>query len=277
MNLPNHISRVAAATTDLDDHLGSGVSRRSIAARVRSGQWKRVGRRGVVTSQTMQSWFPHERHLATVLAAHRDARSPPVFSHFSAAAILGLPMWKLRDIRAHTVSTSSHTQGRTVVRHEFPIGAGDVIEVAGLRCTGPDRTLFDLSAIAHEDLVLGCADARLRALANFDRRIDLSASDDWRDRMRARADAAPGSRGVKLFRRAIALADARAESVLESVSRLRFTQLGIEVEPQFAVPSPTGGHYFVDFRLIGHSVLGECDARKNTWILNCAAIDHPAR
>ena len=57
------------------------------------------------------------------------------------------------------------------------------------------------------------------------------------------------------------LADARAESPLETASRLRFQQLGIAVELQVPVPAPDGGLYFVDFLLPELGVWGECDGK----------------
>ncbi|MGW9022293.1 hypothetical protein ACWGOE_12495 [Leucobacter chromiiresistens] len=260
MHHSDHVTRVATALehTDYQRH---GMQRRAVAAKFRSGAWQRVGRNGCVEASTWQRWYAQDRHLASVLVAHRESHghSPPVFSHVSAAVLLGLPLWGFRNDAVHMIAMTSHARSRTLIRHQLPLDERDIVEVDGMRCTGPDRTLIDLAATESEELLVGYADAHLRSQARSERTVDAAACSAWRERLRSHTRNAPGARGVRRLRRVIEFADARADSPLESISRLHFDRLGIEVEPQFAVPAPGGGRYFVDFRLVGLGVLGECD------------------
>ncbi|MHA3684211.1 hypothetical protein ACXR2W_08145 [Leucobacter sp. HY1908] len=71
--------------------------------------------------------------------------------------------------------------------------------------------------------------------------------------------ASPRRRGLATLRRTLAIADPRAESVLESVSRLQLLRLGYEVELQVPVRAPSGSLYYMDFELLGYNAFGECD------------------
>ncbi|MFT4232309.1 MAG: hypothetical protein QM606_05990 [Leucobacter sp.] len=258
MTLPEHVRVVADALCSSASLMRSGASARDLARRRRSDALVQVARGWFVAEETWSTWFPEARHLAAVLAVHSNAKEPPLFSHYSAAVLHGLPLWNLRSQNVHTVSRSHNCDGR-VTRHLLDIADHDIVEIAGLRCTGLDRTLADLSRIAGEELLWGCADAVLRGIARTGRRVDLMAWRAWQDRMRERADASAGNRGVRLLRRVVELADPRADSVLESVSRLQFDRLGIPVELQTPIPSPDGGLYHIDFKLLGLGVWGEAD------------------
>lgn len=258
MNRPAHVSRVAAALEHIDQQL-HGMPRRAVAAKLRSGAWQRVGRYGLVEANIWRQWYAQDRHLAAVLVAHRESHCSPVFSHVSAAVLLGLPLWKFRNGPVHTIAMTTHSRSRNVIRHQLPLDDCDITEVGGVQCTEPHRTLIDLATSESEELLVSYADAYLRSRARSQRTVDETVCQEWREHMRSHARNTRGARGVRRLRRVIEFADARPDSPLESISRLHFDRLGIEVEPQFAVPAPDGGQYFVDFRLVGRDVLGECD------------------
>lgn len=224
------------------------------------GALVRVARGWFVDATTWHSWFPERKHLAAVVAAHRTAAHPPLFSHFSAAVLLGLPLWNFRGGRVHTAQPTSNPSSATVMRHRLDIPDSHTGTVAGYRCTSPARTLADLAKLASTETLLGCADVVLARAAKHGRNIDDGAWQQWAEEMRALAAALPPkSRGRAHFRRVVELADPRADSVLESVSRLQLLRLGYDLNLQVPVPGPTGNSYFIDFELLGCQVFGECD------------------
>lgn len=259
MTLAPHLLRVSSALTTYSDQLAWGSSRSRVTQQVRDGTFVTLGRSGLVPSAEWDSWHPGDRHLAAVLAAAREARTTPVFSHYSAAVLLGLPLWAMPQTPVHVISTTSRARSSTVVRHLLEVDDADIVEIAGFSCTSPNRTLADLAAVCSDELLIGCADAVIRGVAGNKHRVDEGAWTDWRQQMLDQASAQSGGRGVRRLRRVVQLADPRSDSPLESVSRLHFARLDVTVEPQFAIPSPDGGFYFADFLIVGQGILGECD------------------
>lgn len=259
MAVPDRIRRIDEALRSTRDLADAGVSARTLAALVGSGELIRVARGWFVSAEHWRSWYPADRHLAAVLAVHRSAKEPPLFSHFSAAVILGLPLWGLRDEPVHTVTATSPGRRNGIVRHRIALPKGTAGLFAGLRCTSPDRTLLDLAGIADAPLLVGAADAALRLAVDATRRPDPARVDAWRNGMRSQAAAAASTRGVRLLRHAIGFADARADSPLESVSRMHLDRLGFEIELQVRVPQRDHGHYYIDFEFVGLGIFGEAD------------------
>ncbi|UOQ61265.1 hypothetical protein MUN76_04655 [Leucobacter rhizosphaerae] len=206
---------------------------------------------------------PNDRLVARARAVNRAATREPLFTHTSAAALLGLPLFDVTTDSTH-VASPVNGPGRSsggLIRHRFDVQPEDITFRHHLRCTTPDRTVFDLARSARAEAGLSCADAVLRAQFRTHRSIDRTGIDAWRAQMRERVSESAGTRGLHTLRRVVDLADPRADSVLESISRLQFLRLGFNVDIQVPVPSPSGGHYFVDFELLGIGVLGECDGR----------------
>lgn len=259
MTVPDHIRRVDAELRCTADLMRLGATARSLANNVRTKKLIKVTRGWYVAADRWSTWHPESRHLAAVLAAHRDAIEPPLFSHHSAAVLLGLPLWGLGNEVVHTISATTSARRSSVVRHRLKAAEADTGTVAGIRCTNHDRTLFDLCRVASEEMVVGCADSILRRRLRRGRSIDVDAWLAWKEQMSTVARRSDGARGIRLFRRMIEFADPRADSPLESISRLYLDRLGFEVELQISVANPNGGHYFVDFRFLGLGILGEAD------------------
>lgn len=66
-------------------------------------------------------------------------------------------------------------------------------------------------------------------------------------------------RGLRLLRRALALADPRSESPWETLLRLLHVICGIEVQPQYEVPGPLGNVGRADLWIVGTRTLHEYD------------------
>lgn len=232
--------------------------------RARPQQCVTLGRGVSVPRGVWEALSYEDRHLAQVLASRERARreASPVYSDHSAAVILGLPLVAEQPLVCVTTGErGSHRRSGGVVRRPRALDPGDVIEIAGLRCTHPDRTLLDLARFASPEQALACADAYLRDQFRVRRNVDTQGIALWKAEQHERLAAIRGGSGTRRARHLLELADARCDSVLESISHLRLKQLGFEVDLQVPVPARASGFYFVDFELRGIEVLCECDGR----------------
>lgn len=241
-----------------DCDANSGRTRREVDRLIADGGLVALRRGWFVRTTDWEGSYSEDRHLLRVLAASEAASSPgPVFSHYSAAALHGLPLFRVVDHRAHT--TSPEPVGKSnavVVRHIAQLAEDEVEAVADLRVTDLIRTVIDVARIARPESSLCCADAALRRVSNSGSNVQL-----WRASVQARLDGLGRARGVVTARRILEFADPGADSPLESISRLYLHRLGFEVRTQVPVPSPSGGEYTVDLELVGLDLLGEVDGK----------------
>ncbi|RNI25307.1 hypothetical protein [Flexivirga caeni] len=156
-------------------------------------------------------------------AVEAKAQTPPVFAQGTAAAIWGFPVvgripHRVEDV----VPPDSHGRAPQARRRRTSIDA-DYVIIGGLRVTTCERTVIDHaryapleSAIAMIDSAIRCGVTARRALL-------------------AELESLPkGTRGCRMATLAVYLADPKAESVLESLSRARMFQLGLP-RPQLQV------------------------------------------
>ncbi|KAM9863491.1 type IV toxin-antitoxin system AbiEi family antitoxin domain-containing protein [Leucobacter sp. BZR 635] len=252
-----------------------GLSERDITQSLRSGALVRLRQGWYARGSFWNDARPETRHLAAILAAQRAAASPPVFSHLSAAVLLDLPvlsawLWATHGAAARPDDRTVHvtlplgsraSSGKTLIRHRGTLSPTDVLSRAGLQHTGPERTLNDLARSVPFEVALSAGDAHLRAAARFGRHANPQAVSAWRQGMHARATRhrnRPGNRSVRAL---ATLAHPLADSPLESVSRLRFAQLGIGVTMQVPVAARGRGSLYLDFLLDGLGIWGEADGK----------------
>ena len=207
-----------------------------------------------------------DRHLLRLIAVHRAAHHPPVFSHLSAAVLLDLPVYSRVDSLVHiNVSRSGGRSKRNsagVLRHQSPLYDHEVVTVQGMRCTSPERTVLDLCKSAPAETAIACADGFLRSEFRVHRAIDDQRLGEWRQDIDRLLHDQRGARGVRAAKRLLSLATPVTDSVLESVSHLQLRRLAFEVALQVPVPGPGGVTYFVDFELLGLRHFGECDGKQ---------------
>ncbi len=112
----------------------------------------------------------------------------------------------------------------------------DVMEVFGLQVTTPLRTACDLGRLLHRDAAFAAMDAMLR-LRLFDNEALREATKQFR-----------GMRGVRQLRAFVPLADGRAESPGESITRLRWLDLLTLPTPelQLEIERPGQWSYWLD-------------------------------
>ncbi len=226
-----------------------GFHPRRVARWVRSGELVSVRRGVYTTAQLWSEWDEFRaRPLARVRAAHLTLTVPHVFSHDSAALLLGVPLIRPQAADVHV--TRPHVNGSRIqygVRHHgatYPTRA--VVEVDGLPALGIARTVVDLARAHGYRAGLVAADGALQLGVP---RAELAAA-------YASMRSWPG---VTSARSAVDDADPGAESVGETLTRELVAELGLgPIETQFPV-LVRGGLHWCDLRVGCH--LFEFDGR----------------
>lgn len=180
--------------------------------------------------------------MATSAALLRPGQVP---SGRSAAVLHGLPMFWVPD-RPQVTAREERTLGRRTRTHVYSAGLAerDITEWFGAPVTTPARTLVDLGRHDRRDAIIA-ADAALResVITRADLDVALRGAFGW-----------PYSRRADAL---LALADARAESPLESLVRLALHDDGFP-PPELQFPI---GPYWVDFYWPEHRMVLEADGR----------------
>lgn len=241
--------------------LASGISERQLRTDVQAGSLIRLHRGHYVSAEQWNELWWEGQHLLRVLAVHAASPSEgPVFTHVSAAALWGLPMYRMGE-RPVQVLVDGRRHSRTVagvIRRDMRVAEDDIVEVEGIRVTSLLRTVLDVARTATFAMAVGCADAALRRVAVDGYVVDAGAEQQWRSD--ALELAAPGLRGVRQARRVIEFADGRAQLPGESVSRVHLRTLGFSrYDLQVPVTGSTGEQYWLDFAFPRSRTFGEFD------------------
>jgi len=196
---------------------------RGIRRQLRAGCWLRV-HNGVLCMAA------HPLPLTTQLAAATLAIGKPVIACLhSAAELHGFGV--VRSDRVHIVAPRHLPQRARLVMHQLDVPAGEIVRVGGLLATAPARTAVELARRVD----------RLRSLAVLDAalRTETMTGDDLAEQAERQA----GRRGIVQVRKLLPLADARAESPMESATRLLCLTAGLpapelqyEVRDEFGWP-----------------------------------------
>lgn len=225
-----------------------GWTRRDLARGVGSGELVRI-KRGIYAAPEKLTRGREHARLARVVAS---ANPESVVSHTSAAVLHGLPFQRSSLGRVHvTRSGPGHGKATThLVVHRATL-ADDEWEVRdGVRLTTLERTVADLARRAPYGWGVAAADAALR------RQADPA-------RLAAYVEAGRRVAGNGRLRAVLAFADARAESALESLSRVAMFQAGLPTPTlQFQVVNGDGEWVATsDFGWPDHQLVGEADGR----------------
>lgn len=232
----------------------AGLTDRQIKRHVETGTITRVRRGIYVSSADAVALTPEQWRILRARAWHAASDEPPVFSHSTAAAVHGLPVFRSRDERTHVIAPNPRDHlAADISRHRGTTDAG-VIEVRGLLITDLARTMSSVARFDAPEAAVAVADAALRSA----RREDQAAVD------RLRRDAldwlTPRTPGAARATELITFADPRADRPGESISRLYLHRLGFAAPRlQVEVPGPDGTRYFVDFGLDDILAFGEFD------------------
>jgi predicted transcriptional regulator of viral defense system len=232
----------------------AGMSAKQMRSLLRSGEMVRM-RRGVYATRTLVAWArddPRRRHILGVFAVRATVAPGAVASHYSAALIHGLDVLKpappdLVTLTGPRSRRSNRPDSAGIVFHASALPARHVTECLGAPVTTVARTVVDLArTLPFMDAVV-VADSALR-LGQTTKEA-LFAAAEWCDRWP----------GVARARRAIAFADGRAESVLESCARVVIDECGIE-RPDLQVTIRGEGFVFrADFYWASYRTIAEAD------------------
>lgn len=175
-----------------------------------------------------------------------------VLSHTSAGVLHGLPTWA-EPLSLVTVVRPGpgHGSRRTSLHARVAVlPPGDVVAVEDYRMTSIERTVADLACVLGYDRAVAVVDAALHAGVS-------------REGISSHVAASGRRRGVATARAALALADGRSESVGESMSRVRMSDVGLPApDLQVKVFDDFGNHIArSDFGWVLRGVLGEFDGK----------------
>lgn len=217
----------------------------------RGGELIRV-RRGAYALQDRPDLAVEQRHRRLIVGTAPQLRDGAAFSHGSAAVLHRLPVWAAAVERVHvTRNRSGNGIKRAVVHlHGAPLDGPEIVLIDNMAVTSLARTVVDLARTLPMTQAVAAGD---RALALGLRRQELgaclSAMEHWP--------------GVRAARRVVEFLDVRAESVGESVSRVRLMEEGLpRPELQREIVGPDGRLIArVDFYWDEHKTVGEFDGK----------------
>lgn len=230
--------------------LASGWSDDEVRRLLRVGELSPVRRGAYVVGALPQD--PARRHRLEITAA-LDALSPDaVVSHVSAAVLHGLPLWGVPLGRVHVTRNraTGGRRGRRVHVHTAPLTPGGLALVDGVPVTGVARTVADIARTVPFEQAVVVADAALA--------MDLASGEELAEAV-LQATGWPGSPAA---RRAIAFADAGAQSPGESRSRVAMAAAGLPTPVlQWEVLDRGRSLGFADFGWPRLRTVGEFDGR----------------
>ena len=228
--------------------LAAGYSPAETRALLKGGEWVVVRRGAYVERRAILESSPVDRQIIRDWGAHLATRVPHVMSHDSAARLHRLPLLDSATTESHiTRPRLTGARSEFGIRHHLARRPVSVADVGGLLVTGKARTVIDLGRLHGYAQCVVAADAALRAGIP---RADLHAE---REREAAWPDVAP-------VRSALDFADAGAENIAESLSRILIAELDIgPIHTQFAVLISNGRIVWCDMRVGCH--LFEFDGR----------------
>jgi hypothetical protein len=246
--------------------LAQGVREAQLKRALKDGRLRRLRPGAFVTRQNWEGAYAEERHLLHVLAADAARRDGEVvFSHLSAAAVWGLPLFRPSPMFVHVSGPRTDAVCRPksgIAHHGVEIDPADRESVAGIPCTSLERTVYDVIRSESKETAVALADAALRQGAWSITRSDYDpdAAESWRAGLLARIGDASGARGIRQARWVARFADGGAQLPGESVSRLYLVELGFAV-PRLQVPfaGPRGESWRIDFGMDDVCAWGEFD------------------
>jgi hypothetical protein len=186
-----------------------------IRSRLRRGVWRRTPWHGIYADGELPDDVP-----TLIRAASLWLGGDLVACHSTAAMLWGFDLRSADAVRSEPLHflgpASMDNRALAGLRvHPSALGTDDAVQRAGVWCTPPARTACDVGRLAVPIDVLASLDAALRVRACT------------REQLLAACSRQRGLRGVALVRRLVPVADARAESPMESRMRWRFIEGGL--------------------------------------------------
>ncbi|GAA2749845.1 hypothetical protein [Amnibacterium kyonggiense] len=198
----------------------TAAERRSIARDCERGLLIRVRQGVYVATADWDAGTGVERDLArhVVRARALDAVAPwrPLFSHWTAAVLAGLPTMDAQLDRVHVTTTDPRRRGLDgVLTHAFPVQREEVRMLGGLLVTSVPRTVVDVAG----------GSPFLGGVVTADAALHRGVP---RDLLEAAVDLAGPRRASGRIADVVAIAHPGAESAAESASYVSMFRLGFE-------------------------------------------------
>ncbi len=215
---PLETRRIAGIVTTAE-LVGAGVSDCRIRTLVKRGDLHRVGRGAYADGAKARDMLKRRdgRQLLELAAAVAAVGPTAVVSHESAAYLHSIDLLARQDHAASlTYPPRRAGTARAGVRlHAATVPAEQVTAVVGLRVTTPARTVVDLARMLEFRAGVVAADSALHRnlVTKPELQAVLGMCAQWR--------------GARLAADVIAFADGRAESPLESIARVAFSDCGL--------------------------------------------------
>ena len=239
-----------AARSDL---VTGGSNERAIDADYRSGRLHRIRPGRYVPAAAWMAAGPDDQHRLRAAEIGAAIAGRAVISHQSAALLhrLELPPVDLPRVHITWPGSAGRRGTANIHPHRGALDDTDVVFVGGLLITSETRTLFDVARSTPPAVGISAADSALRR--GTVTRADMVA-------LLARTMKIRGhGRAARVFQ----FADGRAESVGESITRLRLAQLGVP-DPELQVvlaDASYRGAVRVDLEVIPFRTVIEFDGR----------------
>lgn len=232
------------------DALRSGYPRCDIDALLRCELWQPLRRGIYVDTLLLDVATPAGRHALDVAAA-RLAVPTAVGSHESAALVRGMTLWpeavplRVTLTRPGRPKLSDSRLGPSLLMYGAEVPAEHRVTAYGVEVTSPARTIVDLTLT--RPLLSACVTAEAALHAGLVTTEELSAAV-------ATFDNPPA--GVRMHE----IAGPESESVLETISWVRFHEAGIELpERQRVIYDHEGVIGRADFFWKRQGLVGEAD------------------
>lgn len=230
------------------DPIARALVHTSVAATRHPQPLTRISRGAFVVSDEWSQLLSEGRLRTRAFAVAQRCSTPDAaFSHWTAAALHGLPAYRVRTDRVDLIVPGEHTRknSKDVFRHQLPLAEDDVILIDGLRVTALERTVYDAIRTATVEAALACFDAALRAVAwdARERSYDVERAEAFRNAVAGRISSGTGARGIRQARFVCSFADGRAQLPGESIARLWTMLLGIPA-PELQLRIARGGGRF---------------------------------
>lgn len=234
------------------------ATRHQLARAVHAGSEHRLARGAYLPTALWQRLDKREQYLARIRAVAGTRRSPIVLSHWSAAALHGLPVmgtWPQAVHAAVPPASGGRSRG-AVVKHAVRLSDEDITTVDGLLVTSPARTAIDLATVgSFVDGVLA-----VDRVLHVNRRDRSSAPMATKAELMEVWKRAQPFKGHKRSLKVIDFGVTAAGSALESVSRVNMMVIGCP-KPllQTSYSDYQGFIGDVDFDWPDFGVVGEAD------------------
>ncbi len=233
--------------------LECGYDDKTIARRVRAGEWHRVRQGAYCFGDTWTSGSPEERHLLLARAVLRTTPGPVALSHTTALLAHGVAVWGADLSRVHVtrLDTGAARREKDVVHHVASCSESDVVHLGTQPVFGVARSVVETATVTGLESALVSADSALH--------LQMTDPDELRTTF-AGMTHRPGSQKIHVVLHHM---DGRSESPGETRAAYLFWRHGVpRPDRQHEVRDSSGRAVArPDFAWHEHGVFGEFDGR----------------